>query len=244
MLRSSTHMVLWLALSLVPLACDNDGGDSTNDDTTAPTDTIAPQDTTADAPADLAPPEDTFEDTPPPPEDTFEDTPPPPEDTLQDTSPPPEDTLEDTPPPPDTIEDIPNDFSPEALDTTPDCDIPPLYPLLMLEDILADPDPLDGAPVAFEGHVILGGMICGDVECPPEDPCCQPCGANYEVFSAGGTIGIVGGGIPQVGCVGNNCTVMENCTPFPTIPADYLLWGTLKSAWGPTLYLDGWCPAQ
>ncbi len=296
MLRSSIqiHMILWLALSLVPLACDkgDGGGDPAPADTTA--DTIAPQNSTEDATEDLVAPEDTL--------------------------PPPEDTTEDTPPPPDTLEDIPCDFIPETQDTNPDiptdpdcipeggsgavipnelpccegltsigcdapdqftgeclpcdggffcttcgngvcdepenvcncpadclyqdCDIPPLYPLLTVEDILADPVPYDGSPVAFEGHVMLGGMICGAVECPPEDPCCQPCGVGYEVFSAGGTIGIVGGGIPQVGCVGNNCTVMDNCTPFPTTPADYLLWGTLEAAWGPTLYLDGWCPAQ
>ena len=299
MLRSSTHMILWLALSLVPLACDNDGagGDPAPSDTTA--DTIAPQDTTEDAATDLIAPEDT---------------PPPPEDTLQDTPPPPPDTFEDTPPPPDTNPDVPceipsysddcaevpyfqcgfmawcedgvlyadwhehvfcdgeelivdmacehacpggckegdiidwpatgADYVAEYCEKAPDCDIPPLYASVTLVELLADPDPWDGLPVGFEGHVLMGAPICTLAECPPLDPCCNDCNANFEITGPAGAIGLVGGAIPQVGCSGDNCTFMDNCKPFPVVPADYILWGTLESAWGPTLYLDGWCPAQ
>jgi len=125
-----------------------------------------------------------------------------------------------------------------------DYDIPPLYPSMVLEDILANPDPLDGDPVAFEGPVFVGPPICTLMECPPLDPCCNACSANYQVVSDAGTIEILGGDIPQVGCHGNSCTFMDNCTPFPEAPADYILWGTLQSTYGVALYLDGWCPTQ
>ncbi|MFH1530192.1 MAG: hypothetical protein ABIK09_05580, partial [Pseudomonadota bacterium] len=109
---------------------------------------------------------------------------------------------------------------------TPSCDIPPLYAGLVLEDILANPVPLDGDPVAFEGVVIMGDAMCTTAWCPPEDPCCNSCGANYKVTSDGGAVELVGGGIPQVGCYGDNCTFMDNCTPFPEVPGGYVLWPT------------------
>ncbi len=124
------------------------------------------------------------------------------------------------------------------------CAIPPLYIGMSLADILADPGASDGAAIGFTGTVSIGGATCTAAECTEEDPCCNGCGANYEVTGDGGAITIVGGAIPQVGCFGSNCDFMDNCTPFPEVPASYILWGTLDAQYGVSLYLDGWCAAE
>jgi hypothetical protein len=126
----------------------------------------------------------------------------------------------------------------------PGCDIPPLYAGVSLADILADPGAFDGDAVSFTGPVSVGNAICTLAECTEEDPCCNGCGASYVATGDGGTIEIVGGGIPQVGCSGSNCDFMDNCSPFPTAPASYILWGTLDAQYGTSLYLDGWCTAE
>lgn len=124
------------------------------------------------------------------------------------------------------------------------CAVPPLYAGLILADILATPAAYDGDAVAFEGVVTVGDAICTLAECTEEDPCCNGCGANFVVTSGGGSIELVGGGIPQVGCSGSNCDFMDNCTPFPEVPGTYVLWGTLDAQYGVDLYLDGWCAAE
>ena len=122
--------------------------------------------------------------------------------------------------------------------------MPPLYASVTLPDLLGDLAAYDGQKVGFVGHVLIGGMMCGAVECTPEDPCCQPCGASYEVTGPSSAIEIAQGQVSPVGCSGNNCTVLENCTPFPAADKDYLLWGTVEKVFSMgVLYLDGWCPA-
>ena len=126
----------------------------------------------------------------------------------------------------------------------PGCDMPPLYASVSLPDLLGDLPAYDGQKVGFVGHVLIGNMMCGDVKCDPGDPCCQPCGASYEVTGPSSAIELTTGLVTPVGCSGNNCTVMDNCAPFPTADADYLLWGTVEAVFSfGALHLDGWCSA-
>jgi len=122
------------------------------------------------------------------------------------------------------------------------CQPPAFFQQVELVELLDSGSPVyDGKPVAVAGTVSTGPVGCTMIECPPGDPCCNACGAGLELTGPEGGIALVPGEVSPVGCNGNECDFLQNCTPFPP-NSDYLVWGVFKIVFGQSqLALDGHC---
>jgi hypothetical protein len=124
----------------------------------------------------------------------------------------------------------------------PGCPTPQGYVDVDVDDLTTQADTYADMDVAFETEVGVGYAMCTLMACGPANPCCNSCGAS---FRAGGPQGFEitnGGAITNVGCSGNECTYMDNCTPLVD-GLNYKLWGRWVVSYGyGHLELDGYCP--
>lgn len=101
----------------------------------------------------------------------------------------------------------PPDGEPE--DAGPDpCDVVPEL-TLTASAAFAQAQSLDGRPVAIEGVLGLGPVLCTDRACPVEDPCCNSCTASLRLDEI---LPVVSSAcLTNVGCDGDDCGLV--CRP-------------------------------
>jgi hypothetical protein len=88
-----------------------------------------------------------------------------------------------------------------------------------------------GTAIAVSGTIELGPVRCTRNLCTPANPCCNSCGAGIALRLASGAALEMQG----MGCSGNNCNVLAQCTYPVTTPVT--AWGTLRQGYG-RVYLD------
>jgi len=111
----------------------------------------------------------------------------------------------------------------------------------LLSDLAAAPDLHDQKTVVVLGTVKtdVAAVTCTDLECPPEDPCCNECAARLVIEDGDAGVGLRAGEVSPVGCSGTNCDYLDNCQPFAP-DQDIRLWGTF-TADPPAIEVDGYC---
>jgi hypothetical protein len=100
------------------------------------------------------------------------------------------------------------------------------------QPVHGDPTPVPaGTAIAVSGTIELGPVRCTRNLCTPANPCCNSCGAGIALRLASGAALEMQG----MGCSGNNCNVLAQCTYPVTTPVT--AWGTLRQGYG-RVYLD------
>ncbi len=86
-------------------------------------------------------------------------------------------------------------------------------------ELEANPTEWDGVRVNIDGHIQNEPAICTQMACPPENPCCNQCGAGQVLVdgaSATGASLVLEQNGETFACGGNNCDYDQNCTVDPT----------------------------
>jgi len=126
------------------------------------------------------------------------------------------------------------------------CAAPDAYQPVSLDKLVDASQALDGMLVSVDGPVSVGSVYCTMMACMPENPCCNSCGASYQVGGdPNAPVTLTAGDVAPVGCSGNECTLLQGCQPL-TPGLTYRLWGRWHaSAYGiGSLALDGYCQPE
>lgn len=110
-----------------------------------------------------------------------------------------------------------------------------------LADLAAAPGLHDEQAVVVLGTVKTdpAAVDCTEMECPPDEPCCNQCSAQLVIADGADGVGLASGAVSPVGCSGSNCDYMDNCQPV--VPDQQVrLWGTFRAD-RVVIELDGYC---
>ena len=211
-----TTLLHAVALSFIVMGCSN----STSQDPDVGIDLNEPDDTTTDTVHDVAGPL---------PDESPEMSPDSNPDTLFEVS-------------PAEVPDIPHETTVDVFPDVGECQAPEGYPVVQLDELLANPKAFHEQALAVGGIVGVGVPVCTLAECTDVDPCCNGCSTAFALGDSPDYLRLHSDTEHPFGCSGTNCDFMEHCAPLE-LNAGYLFWGTLDAPYGfGTLTVKGYCP--
>jgi hypothetical protein len=125
------------------------------------------------------------------------------------------------------------------------CKAPSDYVEITLSDLIQNPGAYDDQKVSLVGTVAAPYADCDAEDCGPDNPCCNGCFGVYYFVESKELIQVIQGEVTVVGCPGNDCDWMDNCTPFEFF-APYRIWGIVEAGMMNTgaLHVDGYCEPE
>lgn len=86
---------------------------------------------------------------------------------------------------------------------------------ITIDELFANQDKYNGTSVLIKAKPVVGLAMCTLMACSPANPCCNNCSAEFRLISTSSEyVSLNGSADFPVGCSGNECNYMDNCTPF------------------------------
>ena len=121
------------------------------------------------------------------------------------------------------------------------CAVPETYAWVELSGLMNAITQWLGLHVATAGIVEMGPLVCTQLVCPPQFPCCNSCYAPLVLDGGMGVLlPLLAGGVDLPGCVGTNCDEVLECAPLP-LDAHVVVYGQLLGPAPFGLAVSGFC---